>query len=108
MAFGVRPWEDAAHFYSLMAISLGALVTATIVSEFVRGGRVIARHTGQNLLTSMVTLTRRNTRRYGGYIVHFGFVVLVIGLAGSAFNKEKEQEIQVLDIAEITARANGL
>src|SRR5262250_1127982 len=59
MVFGVRPWEDSAHFYSLMAISLAALVTATIVSEFVRGGRVIARHTGQNLLGSMVTLTRR-------------------------------------------------
>ena len=93
MVFGVRPWEDAAHFYSLMAISLAALVTATIVSEFVRGGRVIARHTGQNLLGSMVTLTRRNTRRYGGYIVHFGVVVIVIGLSGAAFNQQKEQEL---------------
>ncbi|MBV9072597.1 MAG: heme lyase CcmF/NrfE family subunit [Acidobacteria bacterium] len=93
MVFGVRPWEDAAHFYSLMAISLCALVTATIVSEFVRGGRVISRHTGQNLLASMVTLTRRNTRRYGGYIVHFGIVVIVVGLAGAAFNQQKEQEL---------------
>lgn len=93
VAFGVRPWEDAAHFYSLMAISLGALVTATILSEFLRGGRVICLHTGQNLLASMVTLTRRNTRRYGGYIVHFGVVVIVIGLAGAAFNQQKEQEL---------------
>src|SRR5690349_23018291 len=38
MASGVRPWEDAAHFYSLMAMSLSALVTATIASEFIRGG----------------------------------------------------------------------
>src|SRR5262252_329324 len=93
MVLGVRPWEDAAHFYSLMAMSLAALVTATIVSEFVRGGRVIARHTGQNLLTSIVTLTRRNTRRYGGYLVHFGVVVIVIGLSGAAFNQQKEQEL---------------
>src|SRR5947207_5184733 len=93
MGFGVRPWQDAAHFYSLMAISLAALVTATIVSEFVRGGRVISRHTGQNLLASTVTLTRRNTRRYGGYIVHFGVVVIVVGLSGAAFNQQKEQEL---------------
>src|SRR5438067_3750762 len=93
MGFGVRPWQDAAHFYSLMAISLAALVTATIVSEFVRGGRVIRRHTGQNLLAAMVTLTRRNTRRYGGYIVHFGVVVIVVGLSGAAFNQQKEQEL---------------
>ena len=93
MATGIRPWEDAAHLYSLMAISLAALVAATIISEFVRGGRVIARHTGQNLISSMLTLTRRNTRRYGGYIVHFGVVVIVIGLAGAAFNQDKEQEM---------------
>ncbi|HET9743099.1 MAG TPA: heme lyase CcmF/NrfE family subunit [Terriglobales bacterium] len=97
MIAGIRPWEDAAHLYSLMAISLAALVTATIASEFVRGGRVIARHTGQNLFSSIITLTRRNTRRYGGYIVHFGVVVIVIGLAGSAFNQEKEQEMGFRD-----------
>jgi cytochrome c-type biogenesis protein CcmF len=101
MALGVRPWQDSAHFYSLMAISLGSLVTATIVSEFIRCGRVISRHTGQNLLASMLTLTRRNTRRYGGYIVHFGVVVIVVGLAGAAFNQQKEQELGFGDKMEI-------
>jgi cytochrome c-type biogenesis protein CcmF len=41
----------------------------------------------------MVQLTHRNTRRYGGYIVHFGVVVVMIGFAGVAFNHEKEQEM---------------
>jgi cytochrome c-type biogenesis protein CcmF len=98
---GVRPWEDLAHLYSLMAISLAALVMAAVASEFLRGGRVIARHTGQNLLASMVTLTRRNTRRYGGYIVHFGVVVFVIGFAGAAFNQQKEQEMGFGDKLQI-------
>jgi cytochrome c-type biogenesis protein CcmF len=101
MALGVRPWQDAAHLYSLMAFSLAALVTATVASEFVRGGRVISRHTGQNLIASMVTLTRRNTRRYGGYIVHFGVVVIVVGLAGAAFNQQKEQEMGFGDKLQI-------
>ena len=91
--FGMKPWQDIAYLYSLMAIVLSALVGLTVISEFVRGGRVIARHTGQNLLASMVQLGHRNTRRYGGYIVHFGVIIVVIGFAGWAFNQESEREM---------------
>jgi cytochrome c-type biogenesis protein CcmF len=91
--FGLRPWQDVSYLYSLMAISLAVLVTLTVGSEFFRGGRVIAKHTGQGMFASMVQLTHRNTRRYGGYMVHFGVVVVVIGIAGSAFNQDKEQEM---------------
>src|SRR6202167_3979897 len=93
MAFGMRPWKDVAYFYSLMTITLAVMVALTVISEFVRGGRVIGRHTSQNLLASMVQLTRRNTRRYGGYIAHFGVIVIMIGFAGSVFNQDKEQEM---------------
>jgi cytochrome c-type biogenesis protein CcmF len=93
VGFGMRPWNDTSYFYSLMTIMLSVLVALTVISEFVRGGRVIARHTGQNLLASMGQLAHRNTRRYGGYIVHFGVIVIMIGFAGSAFNKDKEQEM---------------
>lgn len=93
MIAGVRPWEDQASFYSLVCFALSALVTTAIGAEFVRGARVIQRHTGQNLFLSMLQLTRRNTRRYGGYIVHFGIVVMFVGLAGSAFNRSVEKEL---------------
>jgi cytochrome c-type biogenesis protein CcmF len=92
-AFGLKPWVDIAYLYSLMAVALAVLVTLTVASEFYRGGRVIAKHTGQNMFASMVQLTHRNTRRYGGYIVHFGVAVVIIGFAGSAFNQDKEQEM---------------
>jgi cytochrome c-type biogenesis protein CcmF len=91
--FGLRPWQDISYFYSLMAIGLSVLVTLTVASEFYRGGRVISDKTGQGMFASMVQLTHRNTRRYGGYIVHFGVVVVIIGMAGSAFNQDKEQEM---------------
>jgi cytochrome c-type biogenesis protein CcmF len=91
--FGMKPWQDQSYFYSLMTIMLSVLVAFTVASEFIRGGRVISQKTGQNLLASIVQLTRRNTRRYGGYIVHFGVVVIMIGFAGSAFNQDKEQEM---------------
>src|SRR5271166_3739142 len=93
VAFGMRPWKDVSYFYSLMTIMLSALVAFTVISEFVRGGRVIGRHTGQNLFASMVQLAHRNTRRYGGYIVHFGVIVIMIGFAGAVFNQDKEQEM---------------
>jgi cytochrome c-type biogenesis protein CcmF len=93
MACGLRPWNDQATFYSLVAFSLGAGVVTAISSEFLRGASVIRKHTGQNLFASMVQLTRRNTRRYGGYLVHFGVVVIFIGIAGGAFKQNHEQEM---------------
>jgi cytochrome c-type biogenesis protein CcmF len=93
IALGVQPWRKTEYFYSLMAVMLSVLVALAVGSEFIRGGRVIARHTGQNLLAAIVQLVHRNTRRYGGYIVHFGVIVIMIGFAGAAFNQEKEQEM---------------
>jgi cytochrome c-type biogenesis protein CcmF len=86
-----------------MTIMLSVLVGLTVISEFIRGGLVIRRHTGQNLLASMVHLAHRNTRRYGGYIVHFGVIVIMIGFAGSAFNQDKEKEMSFGDKMNIGA-----
>jgi cytochrome c-type biogenesis protein CcmF len=93
IAGGMRPWDDSAKFYSLVAITLAALVVCTVTSEFLRGARVISGHTGKGLFGSVVHLTRRNTRRYGGYIVHLGVVIICIGFAGAAFNQTNEQEL---------------
>jgi cytochrome c-type biogenesis protein CcmF len=101
MIIGVRPWQDEGMFYSLVCYSLGALVITAISSEFLRGAAVIQRHTGQSLLGSMVQLTRRNSRRYGGYIVHLGIVVMFIGFAGQAFNQNVEKELGVGDAINI-------
>ena len=91
--FGVRPWEDPSYFYATMAAVLSALVIFTVISEFLRGGRVIAGKSRQNLFAAMAHLCHRNTRRYGGYIVHFGVALVVIGILGTPFNKEVEKEM---------------
>jgi cytochrome c-type biogenesis protein CcmF len=103
---GVHPWEifttdSQGSFYSFFAFALAAMVVTAISAEFLRGAGVISRHTGQGLFASMVQLTRRNTRRYGGYLVHFGVVVIFIGIAGSAFNQSKEQELGFKDSLNI-------
>jgi cytochrome c-type biogenesis protein CcmF len=99
--FGIKPWHDVSYFYSLMTIFLSALIAFTVASEFYRGGRVIADKTGQGMFASMVQLTHRNTRRYGGYIVHFGVVLVMIGFSGSALNQEKEAELGYGDHMQI-------
>jgi cytochrome c-type biogenesis protein CcmF len=97
MFAGVHPWAlfqgKTGQFYAWVTFVLAATVTTAIGSEFLRGALVIQRHTGKNLFSAVVQLTRRNTRRYGGYLVHFGVVVIFIGFAGSAFNQNQEAEL---------------
>ncbi len=100
-AAGVRPWRagtfDIGRFYALAAFALAAGVLTAILSEFLRGAGVIARQTSRNLFAAIYLLIRRNTRRYGGYIVHIGVVVAMIGLAGAAFNRNVEGELALHD-----------
>src|SRR5205807_1050296 len=52
VGLGVKPWNDVSYFYALIAAMLAALVAFTVISEFIRGGRVISGHTGGNLAAS--------------------------------------------------------
>jgi cytochrome c-type biogenesis protein CcmF len=98
---GVRPWEAGddwqATLFSLVTFTLAAGVITAITAEFLRGANVVRTQTGKNLLGSTILLVRRNTRRYGGYLVHFGIVVMFIGIAGGAFNQSHEQEMSFGD-----------
>lgn len=89
------------EIYSLICLILSVFVTLTIVSEFYRGARVISARDGTNLLSAIGDLTMRNTRRYGGYVIHFGMVLIFIGIAGSAFNKDIQKEMGVGDTIAI-------
>jgi cytochrome c-type biogenesis protein CcmF len=87
-AFGFR------HFYALICLILSVFVTLTIASEFYRGARVIQARDGTNLLTAVGELTMRNTRRYGGYVIHFAIVLIFVGFSGAAFNQDVQMEMQ--------------
>jgi cytochrome c-type biogenesis protein CcmF len=97
LAVGLRPWVDGAfdrgHFYALVAFALSAAVLTGIFSEFARGVAIVIRKTGRNAFAAIYLLIRLNTRRYGGYIVHLGVVLVIVGLAGSAFNRSEEREM---------------
>jgi cytochrome c-type biogenesis protein CcmF len=93
--FGVR------HFYALVSFGFCAFVTWTVVSEFYKGSRAISQRMHKNLLASAVELTWRNTRRYGGYMVHIGIVLMFIGFTGSAFNKDATLEVDTGAVSHI-------
>ena len=111
---GANPWAggtfSTGHFYALVGFALGAAVFTAIVSEFLRGAAVIRRQTGRNLFAAIVLLTRRNTRRYGGYMVHIGVVIVVVGLCGAAFNRSVERELGLkssMSIGPYTLQCTG-
>lgn len=82
---------------ALLAFGLCAFTTAAIVSEFVRGSRVHRNRDSSTWIVALGTTIARNRRRYGGYVVHLGVVLIVIGLAGAAFGTERHA---LLDVGE--------
>src|SRR6059036_3015155 len=80
--------------YALMAIALGAFVLATVVQEFARGARARHRQYGEAYALALGRLLARNRRRYGGYIVHTGIVILFVAFAGMAFKTETEASLR--------------
>ncbi len=98
---GERPWSGEGAFYSYTVWVFATFVVTAVLSEFGRGARVLAAQTGRGLLRSAVLLTQRNTRRYGGYIIHLGVAVIFIGFAGSAFNQSREQELHFHDRMQV-------
>ncbi|MBM3899667.1 MAG: heme lyase CcmF/NrfE family subunit [Gemmatimonadetes bacterium] len=76
------------ELYPLMTWGLASFVAGTILQEFWKG--IGARRTmyGEGVPMALVRLVARNRRRYGGYIVHAGIVILFAAFAGMAFRKE--------------------
>src|SRR5580704_4874037 len=88
---GLRVWPSGLCF------ALCGFVTATIVQEFWRGGLVRRRHTGTDILTAIIGLVGRNRRRYGGYIVHLGIVLMFVGFAGNAYKQDTQVQLELGD-----------
>ncbi len=70
-----------------------AFTAGTITQEFVRGVSVRKRNTGQDAVSSLMGMVIRGKRRYGGYIVHVGIVLMFIGFAGTAYKKEMDVKL---------------
>ncbi len=72
------------HVVALISFAICLFVFGTIVLEFYRGTRARRAVSGGTVWQAFVSLIRRNRRRYGGYIVHFGVVLIFVGITGSS------------------------
>jgi cytochrome c-type biogenesis protein CcmF len=76
---------------ALAMFSLAAFVLAVVLQELTRGMRARRTMTGESPPIALSRLVGRNRRRYGGYIVHVGIAVLLLGVAGSSsFHDQKD------------------
>lgn len=79
------------HPGSIFALWLASFVMIAILYEFARGirARMITRN--ENPFLALVNLIGRNHRRYGGYIIHLGVIMIALGFIGEAYFKQETQ-----------------
>ena len=83
-ALGFRVWVSGLCF------ALCAFVVGTVGQEFARGAVVRRGVTGTDLVTAMIGLVMRSRRRYGGYVVHLGIVLMMLGFAGAGYRQTEQ------------------
>jgi cytochrome c-type biogenesis protein CcmF len=99
------------YIYSIVSLSLCFFVAATIVMEFFRGSRAISEKMHIGFVPAVIELTHRNTRRYGGYLVHMGIVLMFVGWSGHPFNVTAVGEVDkgsVMQVGAYTLRVADL
>ena len=105
VAFGVRIWSAGLCF------AFAGFVIGTVSQEFWRGARVRQQTSGTDLLTALIGLVGRNKRRYGGYLVHVGVVLMFLGFAGESFKLQETARVkpgQEVTIGEFVVRLDAL
>jgi cytochrome c-type biogenesis protein CcmF len=84
------------HPAALIGCWLGGFVLAVTAYEFWRGARARHQRHGENFFLALGRLAARNRRRYGGYIIHVGVVLMAIGIIGiEIFQTETQGQLAV-------------
>jgi cytochrome c-type biogenesis protein CcmF len=87
--------------YALVAYALCGFVTGTILQEFYKGVGARRSIHGESVVIAFVRLVAKNRRRYGGYIVHAGIVMLFAAFAGLAFRSEHDVTLRTGESYEV-------
>ena len=96
---------------AVINFSFCAMVTTTIAQEFVRNLRIRKKNTGGDVASAAIGMVLRGRRRYGGYLVHLAIVLMFLGFAGTAYQKESEVRLEpgkVTTIGKYTIRFDKL
>jgi cytochrome c-type biogenesis protein CcmF len=86
---------------TVLSLALTVFVAATIGVEYVRATRARVR-TGSQLLSAMGGLLVRHNRRYGGFVIHLGILVIAVGITGSqAWSLQREATLRRGEAVEL-------
>jgi len=98
-------------FYPAITFGIGAFVIIGLGLEFYRGMRVRMHQQGENAPVALGRMMWRNKRRWGGYVVHIGVVLIFFGIAASsAYQQETVQQLmpgQFLEVDDYMMRYEG-
>ena len=97
-------WSTGArHALALTTWGIGAFVVTIILTEFWKGTRARAHIEGEGYVPALFHLVTRNRRRWGGYIVHVGMVMLFMAFAGAAYNIDERFFMEPGDVVEVSS-----
>ncbi len=112
LAAGVLAGVGVRQPWPLLALALSAFVVATMVLDTARAVAARRAIAGERAPAALLGLLRRNPRRYGGFVVHLGVVLVVIGIAGSMnYSQEHAATLAAgerLSLGRFTLRFEGL
>lgn len=79
-------------FGAVLGFGLCAFSLATTLQEYWRGTSARHRGRGESYPVALWNLVGRNHRRYGGYLIHIGVLLVAIGVVGSRFYQVETQQ----------------
>lgn len=89
-------------FLPVLGFTLSAFVVATILFDTALAVCARRRIAGEGITTALITLARRNQRRYGGLTVHLGIVLIALGIAGSmSYSVEREVTLRLKESVSV-------
>lgn len=95
----------------IVGLTLIVYNTIAVGIEYVRGTRARMRATGSGPLPALIDLFSRHRRRYGGYLVHLGIVMIFLAFCGTAAKVERDVTLQVgqsIDLGDYTVRFDAV
>jgi len=112
LAGGLWAYGHRQHAGSALALWLVSFVILSVLFEFGKGVQARMRNLGESALAALSRLLARSRRRYGGYLVHLGVVMVALAFVGDAFFKQETQgplvQGESLNLAGYSLRYEGL
>ncbi len=100
------------NIYALIGLTSVALTASITLYEFWRAARARSHAQQENLWVALWRLAGRNRRRYGGYIIHLGVIMMAVGIIGiEMFQTETQKSLAVgedIQLAGYTVRYDSL